>query len=112
MKRLEHFTIEFVRVRMFHLNQFLNRVAEHPVLSSDKSYQIFLTAKASEFASHKKTGYGFIHKVGDSLHGIAAGVMMKERPQEFVTVADYVATFTEKLGNVDRIAQRIQREQR
>lgn len=46
-KRLDRFSQEFVHTRMTSLQKFLRRIAEHPVLSCNKYFQIFLTAKQS-----------------------------------------------------------------
>ena len=45
-KRLDRFSQEFLRVRQKALQKFLTRLADHPVLSFDKNFQVFLSAKA------------------------------------------------------------------
>ena len=45
LKRLAHFNQDFVKTRMLALQLFLNRIADHPVLSFNKNFQMFLTAK-------------------------------------------------------------------
>lgn len=111
LRRLDRFSPEFLRVRQQALQKFLTRLADHPVLSFDKHFQVFLTAKAWEFNAHKKQGQGLISRVTNSLHNMSASYMMKNRPPEFTAMHEYVQTFGEKLASIDRITQRILKEQ-
>ncbi|GAB6031665.1 hypothetical protein CHUAL_009422 [Chamberlinius hualienensis] len=111
MQRLSHFNAEFIKVRMTGLNKFLMRVADHPVLSFDKSLQLFLTAKPFEFAAHKKEGAGFLGRMSNSFQNLAAAYMMRARPPEFDQLNDYLGQFGEKLGTLERINDRIIKEQ-
>ncbi|CAL1548533.1 unnamed protein product [Lymnaea stagnalis] len=111
LKRMDRFSTEFLRVRQTALQKFLTRLADHPVLSFDKCFQIFLTAKAWEFQAHKKQGSGFLSRVSDSLHSMSASYMMKNRPPEFAVMHDYITLLSDKLGVMDRISQRVSKEQ-
>lgn len=42
---------------------------------------------------------------------VTGGYKLRTRPMEFATVGDYLDMFTQKLGTIDRIAQRIIKEQ-
>ena len=64
-----------------------------------------------EFQAAKKEGSGFMTRMADSFHNMSASYMMKNRPPEFVTMTDYINTFSEKLGVIDRISQRVVKEQ-
>ncbi|XP_041359259.1 sorting nexin-30-like [Gigantopelta aegis] len=111
LKRLDRFSADFLRVRQAALQKFLTRLADHPVLSFDKSFQAFLTSKAWEFQAHKKQVSGILTRVTDSLHNMGASYMMKNRPPEFMTMHDYVNTFSDKVAVMDRISSRILKEQ-
>ncbi|XP_064605914.1 sorting nexin-30-like [Liolophura sinensis] len=111
LKRLDRFSPEFIRVRQRALQKFLTRIADHPVLSFNTHFQVFLTAKAWEFAAHKKQGSGLISRVADSLHNMGAAYMMKSRQPEFTAMQEYILTFSDKLGVLERISQRIVKEQ-
>lgn len=111
LRRLDRFSPEFLRVRGLALQKFLTRLADHPVLSFDKNFQIFLTAKAWEFQAHKKQSTGLLGRVTDSIHNMGASYMMKNRTPEFTMMHEYVQAFGEKLGSIDRITQRIVKEQ-
>ena len=45
LKRFDRFNQEFVKTRMVALQNFLQRIADHPVLSFNKHFYTFLTAK-------------------------------------------------------------------
>lgn len=47
----------------------------------------------------------------ESFHHLGVSYMMKNRPPEFGVMSDYIYTFSEKLGVMDRISQRIMKEQ-
>ena len=49
--------------------------------------------------------------MADSFHNMSAAYMMKNRPSEFTAMNDYIVTFGEKLAVLDRISQRIIKEQ-
>lgn len=42
---------------------------------------------------------------------MAGGYKLKVRPAEFYAMGEYLDTFSQKLGTIDRIAQRILKEQ-
>ncbi|XP_055884371.1 sorting nexin-30-like [Biomphalaria glabrata] len=111
LKRMDRFSTEFLKVRQTALQKFLTRVADHPVLSFDKCFQVFLTAKAWEFQAHKKQGSGFLSRVSDSLHIMSASYMIKNRPPEFAVMHDYMTLLSDKLAVMDRISQRVAKEQ-
>ncbi|XP_033737677.1 sorting nexin-30-like [Pecten maximus] len=111
LRRLDRFSQEFLRVRQSALQKFLTRIADHPVLSFDTNFHVFLTAKAWEFQAHKKQGSGILSRVSDSIHNISAAYMMKNRSPEFTMMHEYVQSFADKLGVLDRISQRVSKEQ-
>ena len=49
--------------------------------------------------------------MSDSIHNISASYMMKNRSPEFTLIYEYVQNFAEKFGVIDRISQRIVKEQ-
>ena len=51
LRRLERFNPEFVKTRQAALQTFLQRVADHPVLSFNRCFQMFLEAK--QFVSNE-----------------------------------------------------------
>lgn len=108
--QLDRYSKEFIVARMALLHRFLNRVANHPVLSCNQSMKVFLTAKPSEFLIHRKSHQGFLGRMSTSFHNLAAVYMMRQRTQEFEQVHEYVTSLGEKLNSVDKISQRIHKE--
>ena len=63
-----------------------------------------------EFQAAKKEGSGFMSRWADSFHNMSASYMMKNRHAEYGAMNDYIHTFSDKLGVLDRISQRILKE--
>ncbi|TNM91861.1 sorting nexin-30 [Takifugu rubripes] len=104
---VDRFSEDFVETRMKALDKFLKRVADHPVLSFNPHLNAFLTAKDL----NKRQGLALLTKVGESVKHVAGGYKLRARPAEFSAMGEYLETFSQKLGNIDRIAQRILKEQ-
>ncbi|XP_047102420.1 sorting nexin-30-like isoform X3 [Schistocerca piceifrons] len=108
--QLDRYSKEFIIARMALLHRFLNRIASHPVLSCNLSLKIFLTAKPSEFSIHRKCRLSLLGRVSNSLQNLASVYMMHQKNSEFDRIRDYLTSLGEKLTNIDKIAQRIQKE--
>lgn len=128
---VDRFSEDFVETRMKALDKFLKRVADHPVLSFNPHLNAFLTAKVGwkEVGNtclrfrcltvpvlcpqdlNKRQGLALLTKVGESVKHVAGGYKLRARPAEFSAMGEYLETFSQKLGNIDRIAQRILKEQ-
>lgn len=104
---VDRFSEEFVETRMKALDKFLKRVADHPVLSFNPHLNAFLTAKDL----NKRQGLALLTKVGESVKQVAGGYKLRARPAEYCIMGDYLDMFNQKLGTIDRIAQRILKEQ-
>lgn len=61
--------------------------------------------------SYKKQGLTLLTKMGESVKYVTGGYKQRARPLEFAAMGDYLDIFTQKLGTIDRIAQRIIKEQ-
>ncbi|KAG9351097.1 hypothetical protein JZ751_024987 [Albula glossodonta] len=110
---VERFNDDFIETRRKALHKFLNRIADHPILSCSEDFKIFLTAQAWELTSHKKQGPGFLSRMGDTVRAVANTVRgVKNRPEEFATIQEYVDTFAQKITSLDRVTQRILKEQK
>ncbi|KAJ8376104.1 hypothetical protein SKAU_G00066840 [Synaphobranchus kaupii] len=110
---VERFNEDFIDTRRKALHKFLNRIADHPILSCSEDFKIFLSAQAWELTSHKKQGPGFLTRMGDTVRAVAATVRgVKNRPDEFTAIQEYVDTFSQKITSLDKVAQRILKEQK
>ncbi|XP_010885889.4 sorting nexin-30 [Esox lucius] len=104
---VDRFSEEFVETRRKALDKFLKRVADHPVLSFNEHLNAFLSAKDL----NKRQGLALLTKMGESVKYVTGGYKLRARPMEFAAMGDYLDMFTQKLGTIDRIAQRIIKEQ-
>ncbi|XP_061096840.1 sorting nexin-7 isoform X1 [Conger conger] len=110
---VDRFNEIFIETRRNALHKFLNRISDHPILSCSEDFKVFLTAQAWELTSYKKQGPGFLSRMGDTVRAMAATVRgVKNRPEEFTAIDEYVDTFSQKITSLDRVAQRILKEQK
>ncbi|XP_061876880.1 sorting nexin-7 [Entelurus aequoreus] len=108
---VDRFNDDFIETRKNALHRFLNKMAEHPILSFSQHLKVFLTAQ--DFQSHKKQGPGFLSRMSDTVRAVANSVRgLRSRPEEFSVMQDYVENFSNKISAVDKVSQRIIREQR
>ncbi|XP_052399095.1 sorting nexin-7 isoform X2 [Carassius gibelio] len=110
---VERFNEDFIETRRRALHKFLNKIAQHPIFSSSEDFKIFLTAGTGELTSHKKQGPGFLSRMGETVKAVAAAVRgVRNRPQEFTDMQEYAEAFSQKISSLDKITQRIIREQK
>ncbi|XP_053268102.1 sorting nexin-7 isoform X1 [Pleuronectes platessa] len=108
---VERFNEDFIETRRKALHRFLNKISEHPILSFSQHFNVFLTAQ--ELTSHKKQGPGFLSRMGETVRSVANSVRgLKSRPEEFTFMQEYVEDFSSKICSVDKVTQRIIKEQR
>jgi len=120
--------------RMAMLHRFLTRVVNHPVLSYNSSLHTFLTAHPSvsscyityfpavqyrhlinlnfqEFQIHRKAGgQGILGRVSDSIQSITTAYVGRQPAPEFDAVKDYINILGEKLSQIDKVSQRLNKE--
>lgn len=116
------------------LHRFLNRVADHPVLSCDKKFKAFLVETPhvsnkdqmetlgmifntilqilKDFVIFKKSfsGNGLLVKMSESLQNLASSYVAKGRTAEFEKMGEYIQKLGEKITTMEKIGQRIQKE--
>lgn len=108
---VERFNNDFIETRRKALHRFLNKISEHPILSFSQHFKIFLTAQ--ELLPHKKQGPGFLSRMGETVRAVANSVRgLRSRPEEFSQMQEYVEDFSNKICSVDKVTQRIIKEQR
>ncbi|XP_030613161.1 sorting nexin-7-like [Archocentrus centrarchus] len=108
---VERFNEDFIETRRKALHRFLNKISEHPILSYSQHFKVFLTAQ--DLASHKKQGPGFLSRMGETVRAVANSVRgLRSRPEEFAVMQEYVEDFSNKMCSMDKVTQRIVKEQR
>lgn len=66
-----------------------------------------------DLAAHKKQGPGFLSRMGETVRAVANSVRgLRSRPEEFTVMQEYAENFSNKICSVDRVTQRIIKEQR
>lgn len=77
---------------------------------------MFVVADASllqELLPHRKQGPGFLTRMGETVRAVANSVRgPRNRPEEFALMQDYAEDFSNKISSVDKVTQRIIKEQR
>ncbi|XP_053106293.1 sorting nexin-7 isoform X2 [Hemicordylus capensis] len=112
---VERFNEEFIETRRKALHKFLNRIADHPTLTFKEDFKIFLTAQAWELSSHKKQGPGLFSRMGQTVKAVASsmrGGAVKNRPEAFTEMNDYVDIFSQKISLLDKISHRVYKEEK
>lgn len=108
---VERFNDDFIETRKKALHRFLNKMAEHPILSSSPHLKVFLTAE--DLMAYRKQGPSFLSRMGETVRAVANSVRgVRTRPEEFTAMQEYVEDFGNKVASVDRVTQRIIKEQK
>ncbi|CAL8310985.1 unnamed protein product [Merluccius merluccius] len=108
---VERFNEDFIETRRRALQHFLSKTAEHPLLSHSQQLKVFLTEQ--ELTAHKKQGPSFLSRMGETVRAVANSVRgLKSRPEEFVAMQEYADDFSNKMASLDKITQRIIKEQK
>uniref|UniRef100_A0ABM5G8T0 Sorting nexin-7 isoform X3 n=1 Tax=Pogona vitticeps TaxID=103695 RepID=A0ABM5G8T0_9SAUR len=112
---VERFNNEFIETRRKALHKFLNRIADHPTLTFNKDFKIFLTVQAWELSSHRKQGPGLFSRMGQTVKAVASsmrGGTVKNRPEPFAEMNAYVDIFSQKISLLDKISRRVYKEEK
>ncbi|XP_054275265.1 sorting nexin-30-like [Macrosteles quadrilineatus] len=112
LAQLDRYSREFVICRMAMLHRFLNRIVNHPILSSHSTVHVFLTAKPAEFQMHRKNSGSLIGRMTGSLQQFANSYVCHKNEPEFEAVKDYVEVLSEKLSTLEKIGERINKERK
>nr|KAF6305003.1 sorting nexin 7 [Pipistrellus kuhlii] len=110
---VERFNDSFIETRRRALSTFLTRVADHPTLTFSADFKVFLTAPDGELSAHKKQGPGLLSKVGRTVRAAALALRgVRGRPEEFEAMSGFIEAFSQKMGLLDKVSQRICKEER
>uniref|UniRef100_A0A8D8WMM5 Sorting nexin-30 n=1 Tax=Cacopsylla melanoneura TaxID=428564 RepID=A0A8D8WMM5_9HEMI len=116
LEHLNRYSKEFILCRMKLLDQFLKRVASHPVLSINSHVIIFLTAKLAEFSLHKKHSPSLLNKMSESFYNLtniySTTVSSRHHNSEFQQFSDYISNLYEKISMFEKIGTRLLKERK
>ncbi|XP_072307321.1 sorting nexin-7 isoform X2 [Eucyclogobius newberryi] len=108
---VDRFNEDFIETRKRALHRFLQKISVHPVLSHSPHLKAFLSAQ--DLTPHKKQGPGLFSRMGETVRSMAQSVRgTRGRAEEFFLLQDYVDKFSSNISSVDKVTQRIIREQR
>ncbi|KAJ0022694.1 hypothetical protein NQD34_014828 [Periophthalmus magnuspinnatus] len=108
---VERFSEDFIETRKKALHRFLQKLSVHPVLSHSPHLKAFLTAQ--DLTPHKKQGPGLLSRMGDTMRSMAQSMRgVRGRAEEFSSLQDYTDRFNSTICSVDRVTQRVIREQK
>lgn len=112
MGQLDRYAKNFVLVRMKLLNTFLLRITQHPILSCNEYFKVFLTASQSDFNLYRKQKSHTSNKILmlNNTNMLSSRTSIKNRHIEFEKAKDYLNVLSEKLISVEKIASRINKE--
>lgn len=92
------------------LNVFVTRLCQHPILSCNEHFKIFLTANYSDFTLHRKQRYPVEHKIRTLSHSNSSQSVLKSCHIEFDKTKQYLTMLSEKLVAIEKISSRINKE--
>ncbi|XP_018575051.1 sorting nexin-30-like [Anoplophora glabripennis] len=110
MGQLDRYSKDFILLRMKALNVFITRITQHPILSCNEHFKIFLTAKQSDFNLLRRQRTAIEHKVRTLSHANSTHSVLKNRHIEFDKTKTYLITLAEKLSSIEKISNRINKE--
>ena len=78
----------------------------------DAAWSYVVSDPDQDLAAHKKQGPSFLSRMGDSVRAAALAVRgVRARPQEFGAMQEYADEFSCKMAALDKVTQRIIKEQ-
>ena len=101
---------DFLKTRQKALHKFMSRVTEHAVLAGNENLKTFLTAKAWEMTTARKDAAhpkAHMKKADGVMRGTAAQLMLKNREEEFIAMAQYNTQFQSIIKNLTMIGDNI-----
>ncbi|KAK5898551.1 hypothetical protein CgunFtcFv8_015956 [Champsocephalus gunnari] len=108
---VERFNDDFIETRRRALQRFLDKIRDHPLLRGSPSLNVFLTAQ--DLAPHRKQTLSLLSRWGGTVKMLSQSLRgVRSRPEEFSLMQDYVEQLSSKICSVDKVSQRIVREQR
>lgn len=111
--QLDRYSKDFIILRMKALNVFITRICQHPILSCNENFKIFLTGKPPDFAAHRKKKNSLSssnNSLATLTHTSSSHSLLKNRHVEFDKMKTYLTVLSEKLSSIEKISNRINKE--
>jgi len=88
----------------------MSRIVQHPILSCNEHFKVFITASQSDFYLHRKQRSPINNKVIMINNSVSTRASLKNRHIEFEKTKDYLGVLSEKLISIEKISSRINKE--
>lgn len=108
--QLDRYSKDFIYNRMKALNTFVYRLVQHPILSCNENFKIFLTAKNTDFILYRKQKPVIVENSARSSNTLVPHTNLKSKHLEFDKLKIYLTALSEKIVSIDKIATRISKE--
>ncbi|CAG9772790.1 unnamed protein product [Ceutorhynchus assimilis] len=108
--QLDRYSKDFILSRMKSLNVFILRICQHPILSCNENFKIFLTATQPDFTTFRKKRSSISNTIAISNNPSSTHSLLKNRHIEFDKMRTYLINLTDKLLSVEKISNRINKE--
>lgn len=103
LKYFDHFSFEFLEQRKKGLNKFLKRIACHPILTFNKIFMRFLTAKSPELTTLQGSvqGKGVLSSMSDMFADASVKLRLKNPDEEFAAHTEYLDKLVAQLSTFE-----------
>ncbi|XP_017775961.1 PREDICTED: sorting nexin-7-like [Nicrophorus vespilloides] len=107
--QLDRYSKDFILVRMKALNVFISRIVQHPILSCNENFKLFITAKHPDFNLLRRQRTSNENRPHQNPPNVPHSVL-KNKHLEFDRIKTYLTLLTEKINSVEKISSRINKE--
>lgn len=85
---------KFLEARRYGLQRFINRLVDHPVLTTSQCLRCFLLTKAHEFQNAKKEfERSFFSRVNESVSRVASSILSKKKDPQMQQLEDQIDNY-------------------
>lgn len=106
--QLDRYSKDFILVRMKALNVFISRIVQHPILSCNEYFKLFITVKQPDFnLLRRQRSNSDTKQVAPSSLTHAT---LKNKHIEFEKIKTYLNLLVEKVNAFEKISNRIYKE--
>ncbi|XP_024081111.1 sorting nexin-30-like isoform X2 [Cimex lectularius] len=111
LEQLDRYSRPFIMTRMAMLHSYLQRLTSHPVFSCSPVLELFLRAQSlNDVMKQSKSSQGIFDRLTDSLHTLTGFNTRNCAHPEFENIKIYVTALSQKLGSVQEVAAKINKE--
>ncbi|CAF0763189.1 unnamed protein product [Didymodactylos carnosus] len=106
-KKLQTDNMDFIRKRIIGLQNFLQRLADNPIISIDNSFQLFLSSDDQTLKSAQGLAINNVSS-SSSTSSMSNVFQVKNKPLEFVKIETYTQQLNDNLRKLERLAKKLE----